>query len=283
MAGVRCSDLSRAAGEPLAGTATAAERLLLLEVPGRWPRDVAGGDGLPGTARDAVARWATSEGERRRVLFVRRPGRERPGAAVFVASTREAETELRRLDLPGLATLAELDLENEGTAVSGPLVLVCGHGSRDACCALRGTSLYNALRPRFGEDELWLSSHHGGHRFAANVLVLPSGIQLGRVEPGEGAGVVDRALSGRIALDRYRGRICHDPAVQAAEHAVRVAHELDEVGAVSLLAVEGPVVRFRLPGRGEAAARVVAETGPAVPASCGDVPEPQRRFRAELL
>ena len=48
---------------------------------------------------------------------------------------------------------------------------------------LRGTAVFRALAGHVPEDDLWLSSHQGGHRFAANVLVLPSGMQLGRLDP----------------------------------------------------------------------------------------------------
>ena len=96
---------------------------------------------------------------------------------------------------------------------AAPLVLVCGHGTRDACCALRGTAVYAALAPiTSATDELWISSHQGGHRFAANVLVLPAGIQLGRVTPESAPHVVARALAGRIELEHYRGRIAYSGA-----------------------------------------------------------------------
>jgi hypothetical protein len=59
-----------------------------------------------------------------------------------------------------------------GEVMDGRLLLVCGHGSRDQCCASRGTPVFGALAAAFMEDELWISSN-SGHRFAGNVLVLP--------------------------------------------------------------------------------------------------------------
>jgi hypothetical protein len=128
---------------------------------------------------------------------------------------------VRRLELRSEDELASVDLERDGDAVAQPLVLVCGHGSRDACCALRGTAVFSALAPFLPEESLWLSSHQGGHRFATNVLVLPTGLQFGRLESDEAPDVVSRALSGAITLDRYRGRTYYEAVVQAAEHAVR--------------------------------------------------------------
>ncbi len=161
-------------------------------------------------------------------------------------------------------------------------MLVCGHGTRDACCALRGTAVFSALVPSLPAGSLWLSSHQGGHRFAANVLVLPAGLQFGRLEPDEASEVVSRALSGTITLDRYRGRTSYDAAVQAAEHAVRTTAGLDRVDDLRLAAVEGDVVRFVATDGAEHTAVVERRDGPVVPASCGAVPEPQALLTARL-
>lgn len=279
----RCSELSRAAGEPLAATATTATRWLLLEAPGPWPRDVAAGEGLPDAAQSAVAGWlARTPGSRLLFLrrFLRRRGAMPPRPRAFVVRAEERVAEVRRLELRSHADVTALDLDRAGDDVRGGLVLVCGHGSRDACCALRGTEVYGALAAGLDEESLWLSSHHGGHRFAANVLVLPQGLHFGRVEPDEAPALVAAALAGRIELARYRGRTCYAPPVQAAERALREEHGLTGVHDLALTAVEGPLVRFRTPGGRELTAAVEEGLGPAVPASCGAEPEPQRRFQA---
>jgi hypothetical protein len=187
------------------------------------------------------------------------------------------------MELPDTGDLAGLDLERSAEETNGALVLVCGHGSRDSCCALRGTAVYDRLAGRLGEEELWISSHHGGHRFAANVLVLPAGIHLGHVEPGEAGEIVASALAGRIELDRYRGRTCYPPPVQAAEHAIRAAHGLTEVSELRLEAFEGSLVSFRDTSGERYAARVREEEGPSVPASCGEPPKPQQTFSVHLV
>jgi hypothetical protein len=278
----RCADLSRAAGEPLAGTATTAERWLLVEVPGTWPRDVARGDGLPEGAREAVAEWQAKPSGRRRVLFLRRPGQRAPRLRAFVVRAEEAEAEVRRLTFADHSELAGADFDGLGERVETQLVLVCGHGSRDACCALGGTAVFGALEGRLGEEELWISSHHGGHRFAANVLVLPSGLHFGRVEPRAAPFLVARALAGRIELDSYRGRTCYEPDVQAAEHAVRSATGFDGVGELRLGHVRGRAVLFRGWDGSEHEAVVELGQGPVVPASCGEEPKAQHVLRARL-
>jgi hypothetical protein len=282
VSGERCSEISLDAHESLVATATTAERWLLVEVPGSWPRDVSAVGALPAAAAGAVATWL-EQTPGSRLLFIRRPGRLSAQSLVFVIRAEESSVEVRRIKLEDPDALADVDLARDGDRTDQQLVLVCGHGSRDTCCAVRGTAVYGALAERLGDEELWVSSHQGGHRFAANVLVLPSGLQFGRVEPNEAASVVARALQGRIELDRYRGRTCYTSMVQAAERAVREARELEGVESLRLTGVEGPVVRFRGRDGLEHSAQVEEAIGPSVPASCGAEPAPQAVFSALVV
>lgn len=277
----RCADVSAAAGEQLAGSAVTVENWLLLEVAGTWPRDVTAVTeaGEPGAA--AIRSWldATSSS---RLLLVRRPRAERSRRTVFVVRSSESAGTVRRIALDALEELADVDLASDGEPFAEPLVLVCGHGTRDACCALRGNAVHAALAPHVSSDALWISSHQGGHRFAANVLVLPSGIQLGRVDPSEAAGVVGDACAGRISLRHYRGRTIFAPHVQAAEAAVREVTGLDGIGDLTVAADDGVRVELRSADGRTFAADVERIEGPVVPASCGAAPEPQTAFTARL-
>ena len=277
----RCADVSRSAGEPLVATATTVANWLLVEVPGTWPRDVADPDVLSSSARRAVDVWLGLT-TRSRLLFVRRPGRTGRRALAFVVRADETVSEVRRLELGSQDELASVDLTSAGDVVEEPLVLVCGHGTRDACCALRGTAVFSALASSVPGESLWLSTHQGGHRFAANVLLLPAGLQFGRVEPDEAHQVVSQALSGTIVLERYRGRTSYETAAQAAEHAVRTGVGLQRVDDLRLVAVEDDVVRFVTADGAELAAVVEEGDGPVVPASCGADPEPQPLLTARL-
>lgn len=244
-----CSELS--SGEPLAGTATVASRFLLIEHRGRWGRDALDEEtALPDHVRAAAERF---EG---RVLLIRQPGRTGDVAAPM---TVEADPDA----LPGVE----------------PLLLVCTHGRRDACCARLGVPLYDALRPHVAEDLLWQSSHHGGHRFAANLLALPWGIQLGRVRPREAESVAALLREGRIPLERYRGRTSYPPRLQAAEIAVRRELGLDAIGAVRPVGDDGATVRVAVPD-GVVDVTVTEERAARLPASCGAEPEPTSRLIA---
>jgi hypothetical protein len=278
----RCADISAAARESIVATATTADTWLVLEVQGTWPRDVSTPGVLSDGARAAVSDWLAAR-PGARLQFVRRPGRAGRPPLAFVVRAEEETGEVRRVELEALDDLERVDLDTAGDTVDGSLVLVCGHGSRDQCCAVRGTAVFGVLSERLGDEELWVSSHQGGHRFAANVLVLPAGLQFGRVAQEEASFLVARALAGRIELDRYRGRTCYQPAVQAAELAVRVEAVLDGVADLRLVAANGGTVRFLAWDGAEYAAIVDEVFGPSVPASCGADPEPQRAFAARLL
>jgi hypothetical protein len=281
-ASARCSDCSRVAGEVLAATASTTERWILVEVPGPWPRDVSLPGPLSHVVHVALEQWISAT-PRARVLFLRRPGRPSRQPHVFAVRSDETATEVRRIAVERLDDLAGADLDRDGGRWDEPLVLVCGHGSRDRCCALRGTAVFDSLRRALPGGGLWISSHQGGHRFAGNILVLPAGIQLGRVEAPGAASVTADALAGRIDLGHYRGRTYYDGRVQAAEHAVREATGLVGADDLRLVAVEGSVVRLS-DRKGTVHAVAVDETeGPAVPASCGASPEPQTAFSARVL
>ena len=283
MTSARCSEISLDAGESLAATATTAEHWLLVEVPGSWPRDVSVDGALPAPAQEAAAAWLERTPSSR-LLFIRRPGRAGDTSLAFVIHAAESSSDVRRIELERPGDIAHLDLDHDGDRIDHQLVLVCGHGTRDACCALRGVAVYGALAPKLtGDEELWISSHQGGHRFAANVLVLPTGLQFGRIEPDVASLVVARALSGKIELDRYRGRTCYPPSVQAAERAVREALELEDAADLRLAAIDGPLVSFRTSDGSEQAATVEEIAGPSVPVSCGLEPEPQKGLSAQLV
>ena len=275
-----CCDAARAAGLAQAGTATRARRWLLLEAPGRWGRDVVEDNDLPDGVAALLRDWLARTPDAR-ALFVRRRGRRRARPLAFLAETTEAGGELRRLELESLDALGELDLARAGELVDEPLVLVCTHGRRDACCARRGLPVHDALARALPAHLLWQSSHHGGHRFAANVLVLPAGIQLGQVEPDEARVVAETLRAGRIPLHRYRACTLHPPHAQAADAAVRAARGLDRVGDVSVVSTADGVVRVRVPD-GEVEVEVAELEGPLLPPSCGAAPEPTTLYAATL-
>jgi hypothetical protein len=280
-----CSALSLEVGEPLAGTAVADTDLwVVLEQPAGWGPKGFEDSGLPAELvaqlRAFGARWP-----RARVQLMRRPeraGGESEQRLLFLARGEPDAPSLHRIRLADLGALAAVDLDAWATGsppvdavpLDEPLYLVCVHGKRDRCCAQRGMPVFTALAEVEGE-RVWQTTHLGGHRFAATLLVLPAGICYGRVEPAEAAPLSAAHARGEIYdVARVRGRCAYPSAVQAAELALRA--ELRESGLRSLRlsasepSDQGLRVRFQHLASGrEHELEVRAQSLPPAPASCG--------------
>ena len=223
-----CAQASRDRDEPLAATASRVERWLLVEHDTAWGPASVPTDRMPVETARALATTAAAAGAR--LLMVRRPGRTDPvGRMVMSVESRpgrESVTVRHVLDDDDLPWTAF----GEGEPHDGPLYLVCTHGRHDRCCATRGRPVAAALAAAYG-DAVWECSHLGGDRFAANVLVLPEGHYLGRVEPSS---VVEAVRT--LPAEHYRGRSSLPLPVQAAQ-----AH----VGGTPPLEAQEPLGRDR--------------------------------------
>jgi len=221
-------------GDPMLGTAFPAARLLLVEQPGPWGRaGLAQSRFDRTTAHRLIARL---DPQHVRVVAIRRPGRSsppdrrrwavvdcRPGRESLVWGRFRADQELLELDvdaivaggIPPQSEDGEDGLDDPIPIDQDPVFAVCAHGTHDVCCALMGRPVAAALddaRP----GRVWECSHVGGDRFAANVLVLPTGLLYGRVGAHAVGALADAADRG-VVLDQYlRGRVGFPPEVQAA-------------------------------------------------------------------
>jgi hypothetical protein len=250
-----CAEVSRADEEPLGATASRVDRWLLVEYRGLWARNAVDGSILSAEVKRTLVEWRRAV-PNSRVLFVRRPERRRSdGLLAFRADSPEEGGRVACIELDAHDDLAALELDEAGTPVEHPLLLVCTHGKHDRCCARYGRPLYEALAEQVEEGWVWQVSHVGGDRFAGNVVVLPAGVYLGRVDPAEAWEPVEAVLAGRVPLDRYRGRSCHPFPVQAAERAIREETGLLGLDDLRLAAAEpdgdGWRVRFEALGTGE--------------------------------
>ena len=258
----RCAIESLGRQEPMAGTAWHAERWLVVEQPGSWGANALTQSYLDpdvGAALEAAGeRWGV------RVLLARRPGwepRRQIGTRRVHLVHAGVETrwiEHLDVDVGDDSRLLGIDLralafpDPPGVGEPGPasLVLVCTNGKRDPCCADLGRPVVRELAAA-GVPDVWEASHVGGDRFAGNLVCLPEGVYFGRVEADVAVGLVNDYRRGVIDLERYRGRSCYSPTVQAAEAYVR--HDLGErrIDGLSLLGIENRdgghvgVVRFQ--------------------------------------
>ncbi|MDT0305640.1 sucrase ferredoxin [Streptomyces sp. DSM 44917] len=287
-----CANASRAAAEPLPGTAATAGTWLLIEQPGPWGARALTDSRLdPGVGR-ALGAWDAAGV---RAALIRRPGRdgaaeERRAGRVFLAHTAPGNAWIRALCPADPRELLALDPARLGAGHhdgvgepyrGAPLVLVCTNGRRDRCCAVLGRPLA-AEAAAAGGASVWEVTHLGGHRFAPTLLVLPHGYAYGWMTAVAVKDVVSAVQDGRVVTERCRGRSAWDRAGQAAELAVRALTGEDGADALTVAGGPRPTVSHR-DGRAWRVTVARTEPGPPVPASCGADPEPQTRFEVTAV
>jgi hypothetical protein len=280
-AGPRCSHLSAAAGEPLAGTAPHADAWVVVEHPDGW------GDAALARAGSGV-----------RVVLARGPrGPRSAGLRVWVAHcTGEPSLRLGHVDDPAevaawdLSAVARGDLRGWGRAADGPLLAVCANGRRDRCCGHAGGRLADALGGGPEHDRVLTCTHLGGHRFAPTALLLPWGVLHGRLDLRGARGILADAALGRTPTGTLRGHSALAEAAQVAEvHAreqtgydglaplgVHLEDEDRGVGA-GKGATRRASARVVLPDGSELAVALVQQVHQHV-ASCGRSAEPTVRW-----
>lgn len=240
---VRCSDAAREREDPMVGTAPPQRRLLLVEQDGGWRPDAISSLPVEEALREEITRRAGQA--RARVLLIRRPGRQTSGVCLMRswcvvdpyapvghrvtwgtwAYPVELLSALDRLE--ELAAMGEEATSSPDPGTSStppghddPVLLVCTHGKKDVCCAVRGRPVSAALAARWPE-ETWECSHTGGDRFAANLIVAPEGATYGGLDPDRAVEVVERHHQGRPETAYLRGQIGLSRPAQAAVVAVQ--------------------------------------------------------------
>jgi hypothetical protein len=275
-----CSEASAEAGEPLAGSASEAPLFAALAWPkARWDPDKAAlSEGLPAAVRE-LEPLAVRAGRKLQLrLFERAGARGDSGVEVVCADFAAARTLARRApdaERAAEAIAAFVAGERSGPPLAAPLVLVCTDGRHDRCCGKLGRSLVSALRGAFDVAE---SSHLGGHRLAANCLVLPSGRLYGRVTPADVPALVEAIRHDSVYLPCYRGQSGLGELEQVAEAAALASHP--GARALHFSSAQTPAGDARVSVTGIDAPLEVtcALRTYSVIASCGDA-EPERRER----
>lgn len=284
-----CSALSRSAGEPLAGTAPATRAWLAIEQPGGWGRDALRESRLAVEVSDELTARCLAAGVR--PLLVR-PFNPCDGAGArrwFAIDASRGTGEAGCFD--DSAELLELDLaafgRGEGIGLGTPLserqFLVCTNGRRDRCCATLGRPTAEALARRW-KRRVWQCSHLGGHRFAANLLVVPDGFLFGRLDGNAAVAVTESLEGGVLQLGHLRGRCGCSAAAQAAEILVRRELGLTASHALAPSGIVGDEVILRVDdGRSVRAAVEAVALGEAVASCEGDKHETSYAWRLANL
>lgn len=193
-----CSVFAKAAGDDPAGTATSFGSYLAVEIGLPWREDVAVSTRFPKGLWPAIQdAWGTgiigsftalapdqeySRDGHVRLMYLKRP--VEPFAAYekyeWLMPAGETVQFVRALVA---GDLSRFERYREKTADVRDL-LVCTHGSMDACCGKFGYPLYNLLRFRYAGPNLrvWRTSHIGGHRYAPTLIDFPEGRYWGHAE-----------------------------------------------------------------------------------------------------
>lgn len=243
----RCSEFS---DEDLPGTAKPMTLFLAVEHLSGWGHDIMDDDVL-GELAAPLARVLKDNCAS--MQFIRKPGRAgqyRDERKLYIARTDHGTCyttrisgieDLLSLDIPALAdgtwgtcTLPPRDV----VRVDHPIMLVCTHGKRDRCCAIKGRPLAAGMQSCFFGDEVWETSHAKGHRFAPTMILLPWGYSYGRLSTAQAVDAVTVSAQGKMYLTGLRGRGCWDAPGQAAEIAVAQALGAHTVPVGSLVVTE---------------------------------------------
>lgn len=219
---VFCRTLTLERGEPLEGTGRLSPRFLMMAWPkGKWrvPR-FASADLSPELGEATRGAMQSDLTDNAVELVEGSPGQVLPTLLAFpegraLSPASEAET-------VALIEAWTTGVPLPGTADERITILCCTDAKRDACCARFGFATFKALvaaadPTRFNVLQ---STHLGGCRFAASLIVLPQGQRYGRLEPASVPAFLAALDKGEIYLPASRGNPLLDEPAQAAELAV---------------------------------------------------------------
>lgn len=214
---VFCRDLALERGEPIEGTGAIAEKMFLLA----WPR------GAWRTPRQASIGMSLKLGEAVRrarltnpyLILVDRVGDSKnvPRVTVFPeAVSFEPENEDALISAIEAWSRGE---ELTGTPEERITILCCTDSRADACCAKFGFATYKALAAEADPDKFNIlqSSHIGGCRFAASIVVASRRQRYARLDPVDVPDFLQALDAGDIYLPAFKGRADLPEPEQVAE------------------------------------------------------------------
>lgn len=276
-----CAYLAGLLGDPLTGTATEATAWILVEHPGPWGKDALKDSGFDPKLVAELKDREKLTGVR--VQMIEPPAGREAALGYLALDPRGGDPDLYRMPLGGLADTLDLDFAALARGIPPEqaerhpenLYIVCANAKSDPCCGRTGPAVLEAVRGLIG-DRARRTAHVGGHKYASNMVVFPYGLFYGRLEPNSAADVVAAHESGRIHLDKYRGRSAYLLPEQAAECLLRRELGLTALASLRLESHgEQPAedVRAVTFASAESEYRVVvscAHSGPARLQSCTD-------------
>lgn len=216
-----CADLSQQQDDPLAGSAAHAERNLLISWPrAKWLRTMRHASDMSAALKQSLDAMAKSGV---RINLIQRPGMDKYSHQVFLMPQRQRFS-VEREQLASFITALQAGhclAQWQQPPLENDLVLCCTHGKKDKCCAKYGYQTYKALAQTVAEHSLpfdiWESSHLGGCRLAASIIVLPNVRKYGRITPAQTLPFLQAEAKGQRYLPGYRGDSRITPAQQCSQ------------------------------------------------------------------
>lgn len=216
-----CADLSQQQDDPLAGSAAHAECNLLISWPrAKWLRSIRHASDMSAELKQALDAVADSG---IRINLIQRQGMDPYRHQVFLMPQRQHFSVEREQLVSFIKALqaGSCLAQWQQPPIDNDLVLCCTHGKKDKCCAKYGYKTYKALAKTVEDDALpfdvWESSHLGGCRLAASIIVLPNVRKYGRITPEQALPFLKAEADGERYLPGYRGDSRLTPAQQCSQ------------------------------------------------------------------
>jgi hypothetical protein len=289
---LRCASWARVVELDPAGTAPTTDVFVLVEHPLPWPKDI-GDDPHLAALQRVASEHAAGRSVRLQAVAVEAGATTRrvvvfaTGAPPFTGYGR-SEAAGAPDELPGIVA----DLVAAPPAAPAPAgsrttdVLVCTHGSRDACCGSQGTRLFMDADGAIDGVRVWRTSHTGGHRFAPTAITFPDGNYWAFLDRPALEGIVDRTLPAAEAATHLRGCAAFSPAAQVADRAVLAQQGwgwLDCARSAEERSPRRVEVTFETPGGERGGYDLLVEEGRMMPVpDCGGDPQLAKKSQPEL-
>jgi hypothetical protein len=226
-----CSAVTAQGPEDLISTAYYCPIYVLIECPEPWTGDFLNSPGLPDLLRRSIEQLRQILPKAKVLLISRDRSSHSQSFSVLIYQHQLLSNRyhLREFTTPRLEDSAQVLLDycqRDQSVFEVPTgdqkdVLICTHGSHDACCARFGNPFYiqakRSSKLARRDVRLWRSSHFGGHRFAPTAITFPDGRYYGRLTVGHLEGIVGRSGKLNAYGEAYRGWSLLPPALQVME------------------------------------------------------------------
>lgn len=224
-----CATFSERSGEEIAGSAWAVRRHLLVELALPWPEYFIKAKAAPAGSVELMEQvyadlhWSQVPGV---IAIAPDPAYAIPGKVRLFHYAQPADQQFGTYTCDAYAVDPDHLLGAIRTFIYSPDdpslesfripqdpatrdLLVCTHGTVDACCATLGAPIFKLMRAMADQAKtptrVWRCTHFGGHRFAPTALDLPTGHYWGRLKPDTLSGLIHRSREASDYRPLYRG------------------------------------------------------------------------------